>query len=121
MMTILFLLHGFVCAVLVILVLIQRGRGGGLVESFAGVESMFGTKTNAFLTRATSILAVLFFLSCLNLAIFSIRQSRSLMSNVKTQAPAATAPATAVPENPTATTPASTPATQPTQDAPKAP
>ena len=52
MMIFLITIHVIVCAGLITLVLIQRGRGGGLVDSFQGVESMFGTKTNAFLMFA---------------------------------------------------------------------
>ncbi len=84
-MTFIIIIHIIVCIGLVALVLIQRGRGGGLVESFSGVESMFGTKTSALLTRLTTILAVLFFISCLSLAFLSVRQSRSLMKNIKPQ------------------------------------
>lgn len=79
-------IHVIACALLIILVLIQRGRGSGLVESFAGVESMFGTKTSSFLTRTTTICAVIFFLTCLTLAILSVRQSKSLLANAKPQA-----------------------------------
>lgn len=78
------IIHAITCAALIGLVLIQRGRGSGLVESFQGVESMFGTKTNTFLTRTTTILSILFFLTCLSLAVLSVRQSRSLMTNIKT-------------------------------------
>ncbi|MGE5197429.1 MAG: preprotein translocase subunit SecG, partial [Deltaproteobacteria bacterium] len=59
------------------------GRGGGLVDSFSGVESMFGPKTSAFLTKATTVLSIMFFMTCLGLAVLSSRQSRSLMQNVK--------------------------------------
>ncbi len=83
MMTLIIIIHVTACVILITLVLIQRGRGAGLVESFAGVESMFGTKTNAFLTRTTTIMSVAFFLTCLSLAILSVRQSKSLMRNVK--------------------------------------
>lgn len=87
MMTFIIVIHVIACALLIILVLIQRGRGGGLVESFSGVESMFGTKTDAFLTRITTICAVIFFLTCLSLALLSVKQSKSLLSNVKAEAP----------------------------------
>lgn len=87
MMTLIIVIHVIACVVLITLVLIQRGRGAGLVESFAGVESMFGTKTNVFLTRTTTIMAVVFFFTCLSLAVLSVRQSKSLMSSVKPQAP----------------------------------
>lgn len=75
------IIHVIICIGLIGLVLIQRGRGSGLVESFQGVESMFGTKTSAFLTRTTTVLSILFFITCLTLAILSVKQSRSLMRN----------------------------------------
>lgn len=78
-------IHVIACALLIIIILVQSGRGGGLVDTFSGVESMFGTKTNAFLTRTTTVLAVLFFITCLSLAFLSARQSRSLMRNIKAE------------------------------------
>ena len=81
-------IHVLACVVLIILVLIQRGRGAGLVESFAGVESMFGTKTSAFLTKTTTVMSVIFFITCLSLAVLSVKQSKSLMRDVKPQAAA---------------------------------
>jgi len=90
-MGILIALHVLICILLIALVLIQSGRGGGLVENFSGVESIFGSKTNAFMTRTTTVLSILFFLTCLTLALLSVKQSRSLMRQLKTQAPAANA------------------------------
>ena len=75
----LLIIHVLVAILLVVVILIQRGRGGGLVESFSGMESMFGTKTSQFLTRATAILATLFLCSSISLALFSARQTRSLI------------------------------------------
>jgi preprotein translocase subunit SecG len=86
-------IHLIVCALLIGIILIQAGRGGGLVEGFSGVESMFGTKTNAFLTRTTTILAVVFFITCVSLALLSARQSRSLMQNIKDTTEEKTTPA----------------------------
>jgi preprotein translocase subunit SecG len=94
MMTFLIIIHVTACVVLIILVLIQRGRGAGLVESFAGVESMFGTKTSVFLTRITTIMSVVFFMTCLGLAVLSVRQSKSLMRDVHTVKPKVAAVAT---------------------------
>jgi len=88
MMIFIVVIHVIICMALIGLVLIQRGRGSGLVESFQGVESMFGTKTNTFLTRTTTILSILFFITCLSLAVLSVRQSKSLMRNVRPQMPA---------------------------------
>jgi preprotein translocase subunit SecG len=45
---------------------------------------MFGPKTNTFLTRTTTTLAILFFITCLTLAFLSAKQGRSLMKDVKT-------------------------------------
>ena len=87
MMTFLIIIHVTACIVLIGLVLIQRGRGAGLVESFAGVESMFGTKTSTFLTRTTTIMSVVFFITCLALAVLSVRQSKSLMRDVRAVKP----------------------------------
>ncbi|MDD5771336.1 MAG: preprotein translocase subunit SecG [Candidatus Omnitrophica bacterium] len=98
MMTFIIILHVIACSVLITLVLIQRGRGGGLVESFAGVESMFGTKTSAFLTRTTTIMSIVFFVTCLSLAVLSVKQSKSLMRNVKTPDKAAVKTEAAKPE-----------------------
>ncbi len=97
MMTFLIIIHVIACVVLIGLVLIQRGRGAGLVESFAGVESMFGTKTSVFLTRTTTIMSVVFFITCLGLAVLSVRQSKSLMRNVPAEKTKPDAAATAVP------------------------
>jgi len=83
MMTLIVVIHVIACLVLIGLVLIQRGRGAGLVESFAGVESMFGTKTSVFLTRTTTIMSVIFFMTCLSLAVLSVKQSKSLLRNAK--------------------------------------
>ena len=84
MMIFLIIIHVTACVVLIGLVLIQRGRGAGLVESFAGVESMFGTKTSVFLTRTTTIMSIVFFMTCLTLAVLSVKQSKSLMRDVHT-------------------------------------
>ncbi|MDP2831030.1 MAG: preprotein translocase subunit SecG [Candidatus Omnitrophota bacterium] len=87
MMTFLIIIHVTACVVLIGLVLIQRGRGAGLVESFAGVESMFGTKTSVFLTRITTVMSVVFFLTCLALAVLSVKQSKSLMRDMRVVKP----------------------------------
>ena len=75
----LLVIHILAATLLVIVILIQRGRGWGLVESFAGVESMFGTKTSQFLTRATAVVATIFLFTSISLAFLAARQSRSLI------------------------------------------
>ena len=81
-MTLIIIVHVAICILLIGIILIQAGRGGGLVEGFSGVESMFGTKTSAFLARTTTVLSIIFFLTCLSLAILSARQNRSLMQDL---------------------------------------
>jgi len=81
MMTLIIVLHVIVCILLIAIILVQAGRGGGFVEGFSGVESMFGTKTSSFLTRTTAVLSTLFFITCLTLAFLSARQGKSLMQS----------------------------------------
>jgi preprotein translocase subunit SecG len=51
-----------ICVFLILLVLIQKGRGGGLSSAFggAGGSTAFGTKTGDVLTWATSIVFAIF-------------------------------------------------------------
>jgi len=81
----LIVIHVIACLLLIFVVLIQSGRGGGLVEIFSGVESIFGTKTSKFLTRLTSILATIFIITCLTLAFLSRERSKSLMERQPVQ------------------------------------
>jgi len=92
-------LHVLICVLLITIILIQRGRGGGLVESFSDMESMFGTKTNAFLTRTTTILSALFFITCLVLAFISAQQAKSMIPDVVPQTTKAQAPEQPKPQN----------------------
>ena len=79
MYTFLLVIHVLAAILLIVTILIQRGRGGGLVESFSGVESMFGAKTSVFLTRLTTVFAVIFLFTSISLAFLAARQSRSLI------------------------------------------
>jgi len=90
MMGLVITLHIIACVLLIIIILIQAGKGGGLLESFSSVESMFGPKTSVFLTKATTVFAIMFFFTCLTLAILSARQSKSIMRNADKLKPAAT-------------------------------
>ncbi len=76
-------IHIIVCVLLVITILMQAGRGGGLAESFASAESMFGTQTNAFMVRVSTVLASIFIITSLTLAFYSSKKDKSLMNNSK--------------------------------------
>jgi preprotein translocase subunit SecG len=54
----------FVCVFLILLVLIQKGRGGGLAGAFGGMggNTAFGSKTGDVLTWTTSIVFGIFLL-----------------------------------------------------------
>ncbi len=82
-------IHVIVCLVLIIVILLQAGRGQGLTgASFGGnVQSLLGTKASSFLTKATSICAILFLFTCIGLNIIEIQKSRSLFKSQKSQAP----------------------------------
>lgn len=77
-------IHSIACILLVLTVLMQAGRGGGLTESFSSAESVFGAQTSSFMVKATGILATIFFTTSLILAFLSARQERSLMDSPKT-------------------------------------
>src|SRR5437016_11128682 len=64
-------LHLLICFALVVVVLIQSGKGGGLAGgAFGGsAQTVFGGRgATDFITRATMVLATLFFLTSLVLA-----------------------------------------------------
>lgn len=71
--------HVIACILLILIVLIQQGKGGGLISTLSSAESIFGTKTNTFLIKATSILSVIFFLTCLSLTFLSLQKNKSLI------------------------------------------
>ncbi|WP_376091044.1 preprotein translocase subunit SecG [Roseomonas sp. CCTCC AB2023176] len=103
MTTVLLVLHFFVAAALIGVVLLQRSEGGGLgVGSSQGMGSfMSGRGTANLLTRTTAILAIAFFALAIALALLGrgAGQNRSLFDNM----PAGpTAPAPAVPATPAA-------------------
>ena len=76
-------IHVIVCVLLVITILMQAGRGGGLTETFQSAESMFGTQTNVFMVRTTTVLAAIFICTSLLLAFNASKGDQSLMANKK--------------------------------------
>ncbi|OGX38656.1 MAG: preprotein translocase subunit SecG [Omnitrophica WOR_2 bacterium RIFCSPHIGHO2_02_FULL_50_17] len=72
--------HAVVCIFLMLVILMQSGRGGGLTEGFASAESIFGARTNVFMIETTTVLATLFLVTCLSLAVLSSQKGKSLMA-----------------------------------------
>jgi len=130
--TLLDIVHVFVCAVLMFVVLLQQGKGGGMGAAFGGgaAQQVFGGRgAGNLLTRATAICAGVFMLTSVSLAYLSSSGDRALKvraameaqkkadkGTARTKDTSAAPPASAAaPEAPAApaTPPAETPATPP--------
>lgn len=83
---VLFLLCG---VILVLLVLIQRGRGGGLAGAFGGPggHSAFGTKTADVFIKVTAVLGAIFFILAVVTALV-MRYQQSQLWSAEEPAPA---------------------------------
>ncbi len=69
-------LHLIICVTLILVVLLQSGKGGGLAGAFGGMggagQTLFGGRGAAtFLSKATSVLGVAFMTTSLVLALLS--------------------------------------------------
>jgi len=89
---ILVIVHIILCVSLVLLILIQQGKGADAGAAFgSGASStVFGSQgSGSFLTRATAILATLFFTICLALAYYSIQriEPKSALETIQIEAP----------------------------------
>ena len=100
MTTVILILHILACVGLILVILLQAGKGANMGAAFGGAsQTVFGSSGAAtFLTKATTGVAVLFMVTSLGLAIFahSGGSSDSVMKTatqpVKTE-PAKPAPA----------------------------
>ena len=98
-------IHVIAALGIIALVLLQHGKGADMGAAFGGGSSgsLFGSSGSAnFLSRSTSVLATIFFLTSLGLTWFS--SHRTEQKGVMATPPASSAPATApaVPEKPAA-------------------
>jgi len=100
-------LYVLTCFLLILVVLLQQGKGGDIANAFGGGASQaaFGARSGAtVLSRATSILAVLFVVGAVVLGILGQRGPGSVLggrSQAGAPAPAAPAPsATTTPAPP---------------------
>lgn len=87
--------HVIASLILIAVILLQAGRGGGLSESFGGssTQTIFGTKTSVFLTRATTVAAVVYIITCLTLAVMTGHRGRSIVAKESLTHPAGGQPA----------------------------
>jgi preprotein translocase subunit SecG len=90
MTTIILAIHVFVCVLLVLIVLLQGGKGATMGASFGGggSQALFGpTGPATILTKITTAVAIIFMLTSLTLAYMSIhKNTTSVMVNNKVSA-----------------------------------
>jgi len=101
--TLLIVLYIVVCIFLILVVLLQQGKGADVAAAFGAASSQtaFGPRgTTTLLHKLTTGSFVLFVVLCIGLSVLTARRGRSVATGVQ-GAPAASAPATPAP----ATTP----------------
>jgi preprotein translocase subunit SecG len=119
------IVHIFVSLALILIVLLQVGKGGSLSAAFGGAgssQTLFGSRGPAtFLSRLTAIMATLFMLTSLGLAYISshARQRSTIMDQIpateSTPLPMSPPESTPAPTPPAESTPAPPPASTPQQ------
>src|SRR6187200_801600 len=91
-------LYVLVCFLLLLVVLLQQGKGGDMASAFGGggSQTAFGARAGAtVLTKATTVLGVLFMLGAIVLGVMGQRGPGSLMRGLGGAPPApVTTPAT---------------------------
>ena len=94
-MVIITILHIVVCFALILIVLLQAGKGAEMGAAFGGAsQTLFGSAGSmGFMTKLTTVAAVIFMATSLLLAFSSTRRASSVMQ----ERPAETTP---VPEAP---------------------
>jgi preprotein translocase subunit SecG len=104
-------LHVIVCVILVLVVLLQSGRGADLAGAFGGgaTQTAFGSRGPAsFLSKMTTVAAVVFMLTSIGLSMISVKTERKSVlettgSRQQTTVPARKAPAAQKPAAPVLT------------------
>ena len=84
-------LYVLTCLVLLLVVLLQQGKGGDIASAFGGSSSQtaFGARSGAtLLSRATTVCAALFMLGALALAVIGHRGTGSVVGSLPAPKPA---------------------------------
>ncbi len=85
MFTFILVIHIIVSLVLMLVILLQDGKGGDLVSALGGggSQTLFGsTGAASFLTKATIVLTIVFVLTSLSLAVLKTREQRSVIGEL---------------------------------------
>lgn len=90
-------LHVSVCIILILIVLLQAGKGANMGAAFGGSsQTVFGSSgAGSFLGKLTTIVATVFMLTSLTLSYFSVSTGSSVMDKVSRPAASKGAPQTA--------------------------
>jgi preprotein translocase subunit SecG len=103
-------LHVIVCVILVLVVLLQSGKGADLAGAFGGgaTQTAFGSRGPAsFLSKMTTVAAVVFMLTSISLSMITIKTERKSVlettGSKQTTAPARKIPAAQKPAVPVLT------------------
>ena len=99
-------LHIFVSVVLILSILLQSGKGGGMGAALGGASTqVFGGRgAGTFLSKFTTVAAIIFFCTSLTLSMIGSDNKSVIKDALKKEAPAPTAaavdpaPAAAAPE-----------------------
>jgi preprotein translocase subunit SecG len=86
-------IHIMVCVALIVIVLLQTGKGASIGASFGGggSQTLFGGSGAAtFLSKATTIIAIIFMLTSLSLAYMSGHTSKKSVLSELASPPSAT-------------------------------
>jgi preprotein translocase subunit SecG len=118
--TLVLIIHVIVCIALILIILLQSGKGADIGAVFGGGSSqtVFGsTGASTFLSKVTIGAAVVFMLTSIVLTYFSGRGGLAVERSIVTEQPATQAPMTAPGPGPEASPPAE--GTTQTQSVPK--
>jgi preprotein translocase subunit SecG len=97
MTTLIIIIHIIVCIALILIVLLQTGKGAdmGAVFGGAGSQTIFGnTGATTFLGKLTTGAAIIFMITSLSLAYLSKSSEKSVVSDIKPPTTAAQTNAT---------------------------
>jgi preprotein translocase subunit SecG len=108
--TLITILHIIICIVLILVVLLQTGKGASMGAVFGGSsQTVFGSSgPGSFLSRMTTVIAIVFMLTSFGLTYMVSQKSPSLMEGSVKKAAQQTAPIS----KPGAPAPAAAPAAQ---------
>lgn len=85
MITFIIVVHAIVSILLIGIVLLQSTKGAGFADVFGmgGMgQSLFGAQTGNFITRMTTVLAVVFMITSLSLAFFAGTSKKSVVDKI---------------------------------------